>query len=477
MKNTLLLLFLFSIGFSLRAQTYQVDTLWKSGPINDRINLVMLSDGYRSSELNTFINDATAMMNSLFAASPFTEYKNYFNVFAIKVPSTQSGATHAGTASDESPWAPVPVQSVNTVFGSRFDVANIHRLLVPNKASVIGSVLANNFPNYDEYVVLVNSPYYGGSGGAYSVTSTAPGANEIVVHEVGHSFANLGDEYESPGLPGRETPNTTAQTTRSQVKWNYWIDASTPVPTPDNMPNAGIGLYEGASYHSTGWYRPKFNCKMRSSGVPFCEVCKETFIETIHGLVSPINDYSPASSITNTNASVLFDIDVVAPIPNTLKVSWVLDGNPIPNNSSNQLNLDFTNISTGQHTLTATVIDTTEMVRKTSHSAHSQSVQWDIDNQHVVSINSIEFDASLTVFPNPFTDIIQVEYELDIDSEISIKIYDLNGKLVFEEFNKVNPGTHTQNINTSTLGLSKGVYTIQLWVNNSPIIKKIVKNQ
>ena len=82
------------------AQQFDVDTLAFNGNSDKHINLVILSDGYRQSELTKFITDATNFTNGFFNEVPFSNYKKYFNVFIIKVPSNQSGASHPGTATD-----------------------------------------------------------------------------------------------------------------------------------------------------------------------------------------------------------------------------------------------------------------------------------------------------------------------------------------------------------------------------------------
>src|SRR5690606_922508 len=96
-----------------------------------------------------------------------------------------------------------------------------------------------------------------------------------------HSFADLGDEYSSayPGYPDIEEPNTTRETRREFIKWNHWIEEATPVPTPAISAYSGvIGLFEGAHYHASDWYRPKRECKMRSLGQEFCAVCGEAIV-------------------------------------------------------------------------------------------------------------------------------------------------------------------------------------------------------
>src|SRR5262245_10292575 len=100
MKNKILILlcFLSLNGFS---QTILgVDTFIKSGPLSKRINLVFMGDGFTSNQMLQFVSNASSLTNYLFNSVPFSNYKNYFNVFFIKTPSPQSGVSHAGTATD-----------------------------------------------------------------------------------------------------------------------------------------------------------------------------------------------------------------------------------------------------------------------------------------------------------------------------------------------------------------------------------------
>ena len=165
MKRNLLIFALFPTLFlSSHAQVFDVDTIQYSGNIHQRINLVILSDGYQEHELDKFIEDAKDFSDTFFSGTPYKEYRSFFNVFAIRVPSNESGANHPGTATDVTEPAH-PIKEVDNYFGSTFDYYNIHRLLYPENTIAITNVLASNFPSYDQVVVLVNTPYYGGSGG------------------------------------------------------------------------------------------------------------------------------------------------------------------------------------------------------------------------------------------------------------------------------------------------------------------------
>ena len=122
---------------------------------------------------------------------------------------------------------------------------------------------------HDMVLVIVNDSEYGGSGGAVAVASTNAAVVELVLHEEGHSFGFLADEYGGPPPPSCNNsnepsqPNATKQTQRAQIKWNQWIDPATPVPTTSTT--LGVpGLYQGALYCDSGLYRPTYRSKMRA---------------------------------------------------------------------------------------------------------------------------------------------------------------------------------------------------------------------
>src|ERR1019366_296720 len=181
-------------------------------------------------------------------------------------------------------------------------------------------------PNCQLQVLLVNDPTPGGSDGfsKTAIASTAVLFNEmppfppgILTHETGHVLANLGDEYSTPypGFPDTEEPNTTRQTNRALIKWNAWISTNAPIPTPNSVGDGVVGLFQGAHYHTTGWYRPELNCVMGSLGVPFCAVCSEALVLSIYQRVRPVDGFSPAStnlSVTNTQP-VAFSLALLQP--------------------------------------------------------------------------------------------------------------------------------------------------------------------
>ncbi|MDF2553005.1 MAG: peptidase protein [Chryseobacterium sp.] len=178
------------------SQTFDTVPLLQNGSNDKRINIAVLGDGFTLAQLPAFVTSAQSTVDYLFTKSPYTEYKNYFNAYAVKVISAESGVKHPGTATDVNEPV-IPVSNPNNYLGSTFDV-NVHRCIYSNTTNKVAQVLAANVPDYDITYVLGNSTEYGGCGGTYAFASLASAANEIVVHELGHSFGNLAENIGFP---------------------------------------------------------------------------------------------------------------------------------------------------------------------------------------------------------------------------------------------------------------------------------------
>lgn len=434
------------------AQAFQVDTLQYKGDINKCINVVIMGDGYTIDEQDKFFADATNLSNYLFAQSPWSNYVNYFNVFAIRVISSQSGTKHPNTSSDcnmASP--PVPVSNPNTYLGCSFDSYGIHRLVVPSNVSNIVNVLATNFPNYDQVFVVANTPYYGGSGGIFATSTIDISSNEITAHEVGHSFANLADEYYAGDVYAAEKPNMTQQTDPAQVKWKNWLGYN------------DVGIYQYCcGGNSSLWYKPHTSCKMQVLDFPYCSVCKEAIIEKIHSLATPILGYTPTSSIIMTPEHFIdFKLtELIKPVPNTLNIVWKLDGATIVTNIDS-VKIDQTLLTIGTHTLVATVVDTTTLARVDNHSTiHLSALTWTI-NKTASGVQLLSNDSKITysVFPNPSSNVINVSVMAENKSKLSIQIVSVEGKVVKQLLNEsLVDGEYVNTFNIEQL--PSGTYSI-----------------
>jgi len=379
-----------------QAQVFPVDTVLNNGPTDRRINLVFLAEGYTAAEMGKFGTDVQNVLNGLFNVTPYRQYQSLFNAYAVQVPSNESGTDHPGTANDEP--GGLSVFFHDTYFNSTFDAADVHRALVAD-ASQVYLVLQNNFPEWDAAFVVVNTSWYGGTGGSYSTFSTHSAAAEIAIHELGHSYAKLADEYDYGGWQGREAPNTTAETDRAQIRWNVWIEPTTPIPTPEIATySAVVGLFEGAVYNPVGWYRPKLSCKMQSLGIPFCEVCSEQTIVTTYSLLSPIDGVDPdVPSVTvDWQSSVTLSVAPLQIVPNTIFMEWYVDGSLVASGNSSLL-FDAGTYDTGQHIVDVYVTDTTDMVRKDPSSLLTAFNTWTVEAQPPpYKIGDANFDGVVT---------------------------------------------------------------------------------
>ncbi len=465
MKNIIILLAILLTNVAL-AQTFEVETIYNSGDDEKRINIVILSDGYQESELPQFITDATSFVNDLFSQSPFLEYKDYFNVHAIKVPSNESGADHPGTATDVS--EPVqPVIDVDNYFGSTFDFASIHRLLVPTNGGAINSVLANNFPLYDQVLILVNSSFYGGSGGQYATTSLNAAANEIAIHELGHSFTNLRDEYWAGNQFAGEFINMSQQTNPTSIKWTNW------------MGEGGVGIFQHCcGGNSSLWYRPHQMCKMRFLGSPFCPICVEGTVEKIHSLVSPIDSFTPidTSISVEQGTDIDFELDLIEPTPvNTLATNWLLNGTSI-NNDVSSITVVESDLEVGSNNLIVFVEDVTELLRVDNHSSvHLYSVEWNINydpDLGIVDAEGVRTNIVISTYPNPVTNILNISFDNPFEGGFNASLHSIDGKLI----KKANTNSEDF-LQINMADLNTGIYIIKYYVNNAHMSsQQVIKN-
>jgi hypothetical protein len=264
--------------------------IFGSAPQNRGFNVVLLAEGFTAAQQSNFDAACTAFKDQFIATAPFDELQPVINIFRVNVRSTDSGADDPAATGGTG-------ASVRTYFDVTFGAGGIRRLLVCNNSTALLTAAAQ-VPAFTVVLVVVNSTVYGGSGGSVGTFSLAGGANEIAIHEMGHTAFGLADEY-AYWAGGNETgrdrhpagepsePNVTLNTNRTTLKWGWAVAAATALPTMSN-PNCSqvdsrastvaagtVGLFEGAHYFHCGAYRSEFDCKMRNLGVPFCRVCRQ----------------------------------------------------------------------------------------------------------------------------------------------------------------------------------------------------------
>lgn len=258
--------------------------------ITQCIDLAIVAEGYTRSQMGKFYNDCQRVVDALFAHEPFTSMKDRFNVVAVAAESLTSGPSvpHLGL------WSNTPV-------GTHYDTFYSDRYLMTQDIHRLYDVLSG--VPFEHIIVLVNSDTYGG-GGIYNqltvTTSDHPTFHQVLVHEFGHAYAGLGDEYfyddayESmyPSDTEPWEPNLTTLVD-FQSKWADMLPKGTAIPTPPDpqVPNyreiknekeqrlldaatQRVGVFEGGGYQSKGVYRPAQECRMKINEVTnFCPVC------------------------------------------------------------------------------------------------------------------------------------------------------------------------------------------------------------
>lgn len=245
------------------------------------INVAILAEGYTKEEMSTYKKFAERTVNEILSYKPFNKYKQNFKFHVVESRSNDSGVS-------------VPREAVwkNTAFHSHFDTFYSDRYLTTNKVKDIHDALAG-IP-YEHIIILANTDVYGGGGifNSYTLTTTGHSNFEpVVVHEFGHSFAGLADEYfydndildntyEHSIEPWEQNISTLID---FDSKWKNMLSSKTAIPTNLNdSTQYKIAVYEGAGYSSKNIYRPSIDCRMRTNTYhEFCAVCQRAIEELI----------------------------------------------------------------------------------------------------------------------------------------------------------------------------------------------------
>lgn len=258
-------------------------TLQQAADITKCIHIAYVAEGYTQEEMPIFIKDAKEATEAIFSHEPFKSTRERFNIVAVKSPSKESGPSEPGKGI----WK-------QTALSSHFDTFYSDRYLTTLNLKDLHNWLAG-IP-YEHIIVLVNSTRYGGGGilNSYNLTTChQEWFKPVVVHEFGHSFAGLADEYayeseEIPMYPHDIEPWEDNITTLVDFhnKWEMLIEKGTKIPTPlskkSKIATNKVGLFEGAGYSPKGVYRGVQDCRMRINETPeFCIVCKKALQKVI----------------------------------------------------------------------------------------------------------------------------------------------------------------------------------------------------
>lgn len=246
------------------------------------IHVVFVAEGYTADEMAKFREHAAVACQAILAHQVFGKYKDRFNFIAVETVSKNTGVSVPRTGE----WR-------ETAFGSHFDTFYSDRYLTTSNMKDVHNAIAG-IP-YAHIIILANTNVYGGGGifNAYTLTTTGhAGFKPVVVHEFGHSFGGLGDEYYYQG--GDALDNTYSLTVEPwepnittlvdfTSKWESLLAPHTPVPTPaDQLSAYPIGVFEGGGYKTKGVYRSASDCRMKTNTCDdFCPACQNALEQLI----------------------------------------------------------------------------------------------------------------------------------------------------------------------------------------------------
>ena len=265
------------------ANSWKVSSLMQNGDPATKVDMCFIAEGYTAQEMEKFRADALRFTEYLFTMAPYNRHKEDFNIWLVESISEESGTD-------------IPHEDVwkKTVANSNFYTFRSDRYLTAQNQKTICQI-ATAAP-YDALYVIVNNEKYGG-GGIYNFyglsASNCKWAEEVFVHEFGHSFAGLGDEYYDSSTSYEEfynikiepwEPNLTTLV-NFESKWKDMLPSGTSVPTPtlsDPKDNVSMGVFEGGGYMAKGIYRPVMDCRMKTNQAQgFCPVCQRAIEKMI----------------------------------------------------------------------------------------------------------------------------------------------------------------------------------------------------
>ena len=313
MRRALLLLTLLTIATSLwlvtpRAWAYHGYTVERNGDPSNRVDLVVLGDGYTLAELSKFHQDVNLVIQHLFSETPLKEYRTYFNVHAVEVISPESGADHPYDAPPVYRQTALDAQYLR-LYDDPNDRTTYITYIAGNTARMLEVAATDSPAPADVILVLVNDPAT--AGGAWSMVGMAAMSADglgpaMAAHEFGHAFAGLGDEsagamgtfFGSGGSGLGQVIEANLSTTNDPVlvKWKAWFDPTKPIPTmcpatcPLVCPADVVGIFEGAAGFTSGIWKPTCASKMSNVTAPWGQVNASRLLERIYDFVTENDD-------------------------------------------------------------------------------------------------------------------------------------------------------------------------------------------
>ncbi|MDG4787516.1 M64 family metallopeptidase [Micromonospora sp. WMMD1102] len=449
-----------------------------TGPASERLNLILLGDGYTAAELPKFHADVDRHLNVQWSIEPYRGYRNYFNVYVIEIVSGESGIR---CDPDDDPPAPDRITPLGLHYADGctnplargitfqpYGTSALDRYL-QQLVAPLGVTASNR-----QILAIANTDTYGGIGGTNATTSGgAPQGPLISPHELGHSLGQLQDEYPyynrpDPGGPyctddcaepgsRHHTRLTEQQMVAQQAKWWRWLGE-------ESESGGTIGRHESGMYASSDVWRPSEHSIMRWLGFHYDQVSREIMAQRISGRR---DTDAMALSSTRTDRPVgptdVLWVETQHPVHHELDVRWAVDGVPVPaTHNSRNLALADLDVQAGA-VVRVTVSDPTEFVRDPAirnGPALTQSRQWTVGAEPTPPTPvQVGFTAATpTERPVGGQDVVYVEPTHPVDRVLAVT-WRLDGKVL--------PNPHnSRNLDLGTLRLAPGSYRLTATVTD-----------
>ncbi|MFI8962194.1 M64 family metallopeptidase [Streptomyces sp. NPDC053493] len=356
-----------------------------TGPADRRFNLVVMGDGYTAAEMPVFRADLERHLSMLWSVEPFASYRSYVNVWAVEVPSRESGVD-----CDPGLDAPARDTALDMGFWGGCNAGSVQRLLTVDsgKAAGFADLVPGTTQANRQIVALAHSSTYGGAGGSYATASGGNALSALITpHEIGHSLGGLQDEYDyyARGVPGgayegteptsvHHTLLTERQMREQRAKWWRWLGE-------ESESGGVIGRHEGGLYSTRDVWRPSRHSMMKTLGYAFDQVEREVMVRAISAKVNLVQDHTPTAGPIGADRTVW--VDTLHPLGGELAVEWRLDGRSLPTGGARTVDLRGLGLAAGRtYALTATVTDPTPFVRDPAvrgSAALTRTVRWTVD--------------------------------------------------------------------------------------------------
>ena len=272
------------------------------------VDYVIIGDGFQKHEMALFREKADEFIEHILNYDPIlSKQQGAWNIHLIDLVSKESGGDYSGGTPE----------LVNTGLDSYFNCYDIPRLLCVNQSKV-NFIVNKVVPQFDKVLVIVNSETYGGAGGDYATASINYMGKEVAIHELGHSFAGLGDEYVygKTDIPTTEPweVNLTINNNHETVKWKHWLHKD------------HVDIFEGGGYLEYGVFRPTLTSLMKDLGQPFYEINLEGWSLSLYRMAGTYFSKTPEAETLSLSTDINHDFEVELSIGTEIqKVTWFVN--------------------------------------------------------------------------------------------------------------------------------------------------------